>query len=168
LGFSWNRVYPICSGFLIKNSYVGRTFIKPTQTSRESSVNVKLNVLKEVVKGKKIVMIDDSIVRGTTCGHIVGMLKKAGAKEVHVRISSPKFLSECYFGTDVPSKKHLVATGRDESDIAKKIGADSLGYLTINRLSEMVEGLSICKGCFTGEYPIDIPDDYIEKADKKV
>lgn len=156
LGYSMESNIPFAQAF-VKNSYVGRTFIKPEQGVRESSVNVKLNVLREVVKDKVIVMVDDSIVRGTTCRHIVTMLKKAGAKEVHVRISSPPFLSECFFGTDVPSKDQLVANQCTTDEIAEKIGAHSLGYLNINRLQDTVPGLSICKGCFTGEYPVEIP-----------
>jgi len=161
LGFSLESGIPFAQAF-VKNSYVGRTFIKPSQGSRESGVNVKLNVLTEIVKGKKIVMVDDSIVRGTTCGHIVQMLKKAGAKEVHVRISSPEFLYECFFGTDVPSRKQLIAYNRTLKEITEKIGADSLGYLRVDRLEETVDGLPICKGCFTGSYPMDIPEDCVE------
>lgn len=160
LGYSLESGIPYGTAF-VKNSYVGRTFIKPKQKNRESSVQVKLNVLTEAVKGKRIIMIDDSIVRGTTSDRIVGMLKEAGATEVHVRISSPPFLHECYFGTDIPSKEQLIAYNRTVEDIRKVIGADSLGYLELNRLSEMVEGLPICKGCFTGSYPIDPPTEDI-------
>ena len=106
-------------------------------------------------------MIDDSIVRGTTSDRIVEMLKEAGATEVHVRISSPPFISECYFGTDVPSKEQLIAYNRTIEDIRKVIGADTLGYLKIERLEEMSEGLPICKGCFTGNYPMEPPKDDI-------
>jgi amidophosphoribosyltransferase len=131
------------------------------QSSRESSVRVKLNVLKEAVDGKRIIMIDDSIVRGTTSDRIVKMLRDAGAKEVHVRISSPPFLWPCYFGTDVPAREQLIAYNRSIEDIRKIIGADSLGYLEINRLREMVDGLNICKGCFTGNYPLEPPQEDI-------
>ena len=141
----------------VKNTYVGRTFIKPKQSSRESSVRVKLNVLRSVVAGKRIVMIDDSIVRGTTSDRIVGMLKEAGAKEVHVRISSPPFLWPCYFGTDIPEREQLIAYGRTVEDIRKIIGADSLGYLAIEHLEEMSGGLPVCKGCFNGCYPMEPP-----------
>lgn len=156
LGYSMESGISYGTAF-VKNGYVGRTFIKPGQSSRESSVRVKLNVLKEAVKGKRIIMIDDSIVRGTTSDRIVQMLRDAGAKEVHVRISSPPFLHPCYFGTDIPECGQLIAHNRSIEEIGKMIGADSLGYLKIERLSEMAEGLSICKGCFTGNYPLDPP-----------
>lgn len=142
----------------IKNSYVGRTFIKPKQSMRESSVQVKLNVLKDNVRGKRIIMIDDSIVRGTTCGRIVQMLKDAGAKEVHVRISSPPFLHPCYFGTDIPTEDQLIAHGRTVEEIRQIIGADSLAYLRMDRLPEICEGLPFCDACFSGNYPLDPPD----------
>lgn len=160
LGYSLQSGIPYGTAF-VKNGYVGRTFIKPKQSSRESSVRVKLNVLKEAVNGKRVIMIDDSIVRGTTCDRIVGMLKEAGATEVHVRISSPPFISECYFGTDVPCKEQLIANNRSVEEIRQIIGADSLGYLKLERLPQMVEGLSICTGCFTGKYPIEPPQNDI-------
>ena len=156
LGYSLESGIPYGTAF-VKNGYVGRTFIKPKQSSRESSVRVKLNVLKEAVNGKRVIMIDDSIVRGTTSDRIVSMLKEAGATEVHVRISSPPFLYECYFGTDIPSREQLIAYNRSIEEIRQIIGADSLGYLEINRLPELVEGLPICTGCFTGNYPMDPP-----------
>ncbi|MCD7708588.1 MAG: amidophosphoribosyltransferase [Clostridiales bacterium] len=156
LGFSLESGIPYVAAF-VKNSYVGRTFIKPKQKSRESSVQVKLNVLAEAVRGKRVVMIDDSIVRGTTSARIVRMLRDAGATEVHVRISSPPFLWPCYFGTDIPVREQLIAYNRTVEDIRQIIGADSLGYLEIGRLSEMVGGLPICTGCFTGKYPMEPP-----------
>ncbi len=153
----------------VKNSYVGRTFIKPKQSSRESSVQVKLNVLKDAVRDKRIIMIDDSIVRGTTSARIVKMLYDAGAKEVHVRISAPPFLHPCYFGTDIPSEEQLIAHNRSVEDIRKILGAKTLGYLRVERLSQMVEGLPICRGCFTGDYPMDPPTEDIrgDYADKE-
>lgn len=160
LGYSLQSGIPYGTAF-VKNGYVGRTFIKPKQSSRESSVRVKLNVLKDVVKGKRVIMIDDSIVRGTTSDRIVGMLKEAGATEVHVRISSPPFVSECYFGTDVPCKEQLIAYNRTVDEICEIIGADSLGYLKLERLSEMVDGLGICTGCFTEKYPMEPPKEDI-------
>ena len=166
LGYSLESGIPYGTAF-VKNSYVGRTFIKPKQSNRESSVRVKLNVLKEAVNGKRVIMIDDSIVRGTTSDRIVGMLKEAGATEVHVRISSPPFISECYFGTDIPSKEQLIAHNRTVEEIRDIIGADSLGYLEINRLSEMVEGLPICKGCFNGVYPMEPPKEDIRGSYEK-
>lgn len=156
LGYSLQSGIPYGTAF-VKNSYVGRTFIKPKQSSRESSVKVKLNVLKEAVDGKRIIMIDDSIVRGTTSDRIVKMLREAGAKEVHVRISSPPFLWPCYFGTDVPEKDQLIANNRTIDEIRDMIGADSLGYLDIDRLKDMVDGLGICTGCFNGNYPMEPP-----------
>lgn len=156
LGYSLQSGIPYGTAF-VKNGYVGRTFIKPKQSSRESSVKVKLNVLKEAVNGKRIIMIDDSIVRGTTSDRIVHMLREAGAKEVHVRISSPPFLWPCYFGTDVPAKDQLIANNRTVDEIKAMIGADSLGYLDIERLRQMVDGLGICTGCFNGDYPMAPP-----------
>ena len=145
-----------------KNSYVGSTFIKPKQSQRESSVKIKLNVIEEVVKGKRIVMVDDSIVRGTTSANIIKMLKKAGAKEVHVRISSPPFLHPCYFGTDVPSCDQLIAHNNTVNQICEMIGADSLGYLDGERLSELIEGdFGYCDACFSGNYPVKPPTEDI-------
>ena len=155
-GYAMESGIPYGTAF-IKNSYVGRTFIKPKQSMRESSVQVKLNVLKDAVKGKRIVMIDDSIVRGTTCRRIVRMLKDAGAKEVHVRISSPQFLHPCYFGTDIPSEDQLVAYGKTLDEICESIEADTLAYLHMDRLKELNEGLPYCDACFSGNYPIEPP-----------
>ena len=167
LGYSLASGIPYGTAF-VKNSYVGRTFIKPKQSSRESSVQVKLNVLREAVAGKRVIMIDDSIVRGTTSDRIVRMLRDAGATEVHVRISSPPFLWPCYFGTDIPAREQLIAYNRTIEEICQIIGADSLGYLGIDRLKEMAEGLPICTGCFTGKYPMgppkqDIRGEYYDK-----
>lgn len=157
LGYSMQSGIPYGNAF-IKNNYVGRTFIKPKQEQRESSVKVKLNVLKEAVAGKRVVMIDDSIVRGTTSARIVSLLKNAGAAEVHVRISSPPFKHPCYFGTDIPSEDQLIASGHTVDEICKLIGADSLGYLEVDRLSEMINGQKdYCDACFTGNYPIEPP-----------
>lgn len=159
-GYAMASGIPYGTAF-IKNGYVGRTFIKPKQSSRESSVRVKLNVLRESVKGKRVIMIDDSIVRGTTSGRIVSMLREAGAKEVHVRISSPPFLWPCYFGTDIPAREQLIAYNKTIEQIREEIGADSLGYLKLERLEELVDGLPICKGCFTGNYPMEPPKEDI-------
>lgn len=169
LGYSLESGIPYGTAF-VKNGYVGRTFIKPKQSSRESSVQIKLNVLKEAVAGKRVIMIDDSIVRGTTSDRIVRMLRDAGAKEVHVRISSPPFLWPCYFGTDIPAREQLIAYNRSIEEIRQIIGADSLGYLAIERLPEMVDGLPICKGCFNGNYPMKPPKEDIrgEYFDKEI
>ncbi len=160
LGYSLESGIPYGTAF-VKNGYVGRTFIKPKQSNRESSVRVKLNVLKEAVNGKRVIMIDDSIVRGTTSARIVKMLKDAGASEVHIRISSPPFIRECYFGTDIPSREQLISYNRTVEEVGELLGADSLGYLKIERLPEMVEGLPICMGCFNGIYPMDPPKEDI-------
>ena len=153
-GFSEASGIPFGLAFY-KNSYIGRTFIKPTQKERESSVHMKLSVLDSVVKGKRIVLVDDSIVRGTTIANLIHMLKKAGALEVHVRICSPPFLYPCYFGTDVPSNDQLIASGRTAEEIRDMIGADSLGYMEIGCLEDMAEGIPLCKACFDGKYPMD-------------
>lgn len=160
LGYSLQSGIPYGTAF-VKNSYVGRTFIKPGQSSRESSVRVKLNVLREAVNGKRVIMIDDSIVRGTTSGRIVKMLRDAGAKEVHMRVSSPPCLYPCYFGTDVPAREQLIAYNRTEEEIRQVIGADSLAYLRVERLGEMIGGLPHCTGCFTGKYPLEPPTEDI-------
>jgi amidophosphoribosyltransferase len=144
-----------------KNSYVGRTFIKPTQKERESSVKIKLSVIGSVVKGKRIVLVDDSIVRGTTIANLIRMLKGCGALEVHVRISSPPFLYPCFFGTDVPSNKQLIASAHSTEEIREMIGADSLGYMPVEELQSMVGDLPICTGCFTSRYPMETPTEEI-------
>ncbi len=158
LGYSGESGIPYGIAF-VKNSYVGRTFIKPGQSRRESSVRIKLNVVKEAVAGKRVIMIDDSIVRGTTSARIVKMLKDAGALEVHVRISSPPFMHPCYFGTDVPSDDQLIAHDHTVGQICEYIGADSLGYIPVESLGELIGGnTEYCDACFTGRYPIDPPD----------
>lgn len=161
LGYALESGIPFGMAF-VKNSYVGRTFIKPKQSVRASSVRIKLNVLPEVVQGKRVVMIDDSIVRGTTSAKIVRMLKNAGATEVHVRISSPPFLYPCYFGTDVPTGDQLIAHNNSIEQIREMIGANSLGYLAVERLAEMLGGdTGYCDACFTGKYPIEPPKEDI-------
>ncbi len=139
-----------------KNSYIGRTFIKPTQAEREAAVHMKLNALEDVVRGKRMVLIDDSIVRGTTIKNLITLLRKAGALEVHVRICSPPFTHPCYYGTDVPDEQQLIATKMSSEEICQKIGADSLGYMRIEDLDGTVDGLQLCKACFTGSYPTEI------------
>lgn len=163
MGYSQQSGIPYGTAFH-KNSYVGRTFIKPKQSERVSSVKIKLNVIPEVVKGKRIVMVDDSIVRGTTCANIIKMLKKAGATEVHVRISSPPFLHPCYFGTDVPSNEQLIAHSHTTEEIRELIGADSLGYMEVEKLKDMVGDLKFCDACFTGNYPMEVPGEDISLA----
>lgn len=160
LGYSLQSGIPYGTAF-VKNAYVGRTFIKPKQKNRESSVQVKLNPIREAVEGKRIIMIDDSIVRGTTSDRIVKLLREAGAREVHMRVSSPPFLWPCYFGTDVPAREQLIAYNRSVEEIREMIGTDSLAYLRRERLEEIVNGLGICKGCFTGIYPMEPPSEDI-------
>ena len=154
-GYSEESGIPFGIAFY-KNSYIGRTFIKPTQKERESSVHMKLSVLESAVKGKRIVLVDDSIVRGTTIANLIHMLKKAGAREVHVRISSPPFLHPCYFGTDVPSNDQLIASIHSTEEICRMIGADSLGYMKLEYLEGMAGGLPLCRACFDGNYPMEI------------
>ncbi len=160
LGYSMESGIPYGVAF-VKNSYVGRTFIKPKQSSRESAVRVKLNVLRSAVEGKRVIMIDDSIVRGTTSSLIVNQLREAGAKEVHLKVSAPPFLHPCYFGTDIPNEQQLIAHNRTVDEICKVIGADSLSYLRMDRLKELSNGLPICTACFSADYPIEPPKEDI-------
>ena len=139
-----------------KNSYVGRTFIKPAQKEREAGVRLKLSVLKQAVHGKDIVLVDDSIVRGTTSSNLIRLLKQAGAGKVHVRISSPPFLYPCYFGTDIPSNRQLLAASHSTEEIRQLIGADSLGYMRVEDLPSTVDGLPLCTACFDGHYPMEL------------
>lgn len=137
-----------------KNSYVGRTFIKPTQEERVSAVHMKLNLIENVVKDKRVVLIDDSIVRGTTIANLIRRMRKAGAREVHVRISSPPFLYPCYYGTDVPDNSELIANEYSTREICERIGADSLGYMALEDLHEMTGELQLCSACFDNKYPL--------------
>ncbi|SNX53033.1 amidophosphoribosyltransferase [Thermoanaerobacterium sp. RBIITD] len=155
-GYSYQSCIPIGEG-LIKNKYIGRTFICPEQKDREIGVRIKLNVLKELVKDKRIVLIDDSIVRGTTMKRLVAQLKKGGAKEVHVRISSPPVKYSCYFGIDTPTKKELVGATMTVQEICDYIGADSLNFLSVEGLRKSVGKKNICAACFDGVYPMEVP-----------
>ena len=166
LGYAMESGIPYGTAF-VKNSYVGRTFIKPKQSSRESAVRIKLNVLKEAVSGKRVIMIDDSIVRGTTSALIVKMLRDAGAREVHVRISAPPFLHPCYFGTDIPSEDQLIAHGRTVDEVRQIIGADTLSFLRQERLSQMASERPVCTACFTGDYPMEPPSGDIRGSYEK-
>lgn len=157
VGFAKASGIPFVQAFH-KNSYVGRTFIKPTQKEREDSVHLKLSILEPVVSGKRVVLVDDSIVRGTTMANLIRMMKQAGAVSVHVRVSSPPFLYPCYFGTDVPSNQQLIAASHSPEEICRLIGADSLGYMKIEDLEKMVDGLPICKACFDKHYPMEVPE----------
>ena len=143
----------------IKNKYIARTFIQPEQSQREKSVNIKLNTISSTIRGKRVVLIDDSIVRGTTCAHIVKLVREAGATEVHMRVSAPPFLNPCYFGTDVDSRENLIACSHTIPEIAQIIGVDSLGYLSTDSVTKLAEcGEGFCTGCFTGEYPVEVPE----------
>lgn len=156
LGYANKSGIPYGIGF-IKNKYIGRSFIQPQQNQRENAVKIKLNAVRESVCGKRVVMIDDSIVRGTTSARIIRLLREAGATEVHVRISSPMFLHSCYFGTDIDSEENLIAGKYDSVEgIAKAIGADTLAYLPVEKLCGLADRDDFCKGCFTGNYPIDV------------
>ena len=159
LGYSQESGIPYGVGF-IKNKYTGRSFIQPSQKQRENTVKLKLNAIKETVDGKRVIMVDDSIVRGTTCAGIIRLLRNAGAKEVHLRISSPPFKHPCYFVTDIDSEENLIACKyADAAEIAKVVGADSLGYLSIEATHKIAEGADVCfcDGCFTGDYPVPVP-----------
>lgn len=156
LGYSQGSGIPYGIG-LIKNNYIGRTFISPGQSDRLDKVRIKLSPVITAVKGKKVVLIDDSIVRGTTSGRIVKLLRDAGATEIHMRVSAPPFLHPCYYGTDIDSEEHLIACHHTVEDIAKMIGVDSLGYLPKESLSELVGNKDYCSACFDGEYPTKIP-----------
>lgn len=164
LGYARESGIPYGVGF-IKNKYIGRSFIEPSQGQREDAVKIKLNVIRETVAGKRVIMIDDSIVRGTTCARIVRLLREAGAAEVHMRVSSPPFRHECFFGTDVDSSDNLIACRYDTvEEIGEEIGVDSLGYLSVEATHRLADTATVgfCDGCFTGCYPIPVPDE-IEK-----
>ena len=158
LGFSMESGIPYGIG-LIKNKYIGRTFISPGQNARLDQVRIKLSAIEESVRGKSVVLVDDSIVRGTTSGRIVRLLREAGAREIHMRISSPPFLHPCYYGTDIDSREHLIACHHSVSETAEIIGADSLGYLPVSELYSLIGGSDYCSACFDGEYPTAIPTD---------
>ena len=160
MGYARQSGIPYGMGF-IKNKYIGRTFISPTQDMRENEVNIKLNPIRSVVEGKRVVLIDDSIVRGTTCRRTIDLLRKAGAKEIHMRVSAPPFVSECYYGTDIDDKNKLIANHHTVEEIAEIIGVDSLGYLSIEdvvKLADNTQG-GFCTACFGGGYPTAIPQD---------
>ncbi|MGN0306660.1 MAG: phosphoribosyltransferase family protein, partial [Lachnospiraceae bacterium] len=152
-GFSRESGIPFALAFQ-KNSYVGRTFIKPEQSEREAAVRMKLSVLPSVVEGKSLVLIDDSIVRGTTIASLIRLLKQAGAKAVHVRICSPPFLHPCYYGTDIPTNQQLIASSLSRDELCSRIGADSLHYMKLSDLSLMTGQLNLCQACFDSIYPL--------------
>lgn len=158
IGFAQASGIPYGVG-MIKNKYIGRTFISPGQKSREDKVRIKLNPISATVKGKRVVLIDDSIVRGTTSARIVRLLRDAGATEVHMRISAPPFLNPCYYGTDIDSREMLIAANHPIDEVCKIIGADSLGYLSVENVQKLAEhGGGFCTACFSGSYPTDVPE----------
>ena len=158
IGFAQESGIPYGEG-LVKNRYIGRTFIQPTQNGRESAVSIKLSALRRSVEGKRVVMIDDSIVRGTTMRQIVDLLKKAGATEVHVRISAPEFLWPCYYGTDIDDRSQLASVKFTHEELTARIGADSLGFLPLAQVKEIAKDskLNFCTACFSGDYPYPVP-----------
>ena len=163
IGYSKGSGIPFGIG-LVKNSYVGRTFIQPSQTIRQLGIRLKLNPLREIIEGKRIVVVDDSIVRGNTQRAIVRMLREAGAREIHVRISSPPVKWPCFYGIDFATRAELIASGLEVEEIRRSIGADSLGYVSLEGLIEstQIEDKKLCSACFTGVYPIRIPADMSE------
>lgn len=158
MGYARESHIPYGVGF-VKNSYIGRSFIQPTQGQRDNAVKIKLNVIKSTVEGKRVIIVDDSIVRGTTSGRIVKLLRDAGAKEVHMRVSCPPFTNPCYFGTDIDNKDKLIACKMTLDEISKHIRVDSLGYLSIGGVKNIAKNANcdFCVGCFTGQYPVDPP-----------
>jgi amidophosphoribosyltransferase len=156
LGYSEASGIPFAQG-LLKNRYVGRTFIQPSQEMREVAVRLKLNANAQVLRDKRVIMIDDSIVRGTTSSRLVDMLRKAGAREVHLLISSPPVLYPCYYGIDTAERGKLIATQLDVEGIREFVGADSLYYLSEAGVARALENHSVCLACFNGDYPVGIP-----------
>jgi amidophosphoribosyltransferase len=157
IGYARESGIPYREG-LVKNRYVGRTFIQPDQRIREAGVNLKFNALTDVLAGKRVIVVDDSIVRGTTKPRVMNLLRRAGAREVHVRIAVPPIVSPCYFGVDMATKWELIAANKTVEEIRQHIGAESLGYLSLEGLMKAI-GLGrerLCNACFTGKYPIDI------------
>jgi amidophosphoribosyltransferase len=156
IGYARQSGIPYGVGF-IKNKYVARTFIQPGQMERMNAVKIKLNVIRSTVEGKRVVLIDDSIVRGTTAARIVNLLREAGAAQVHMRLAAPPFMHPCYFGTDIDSTEFLIAADHSVGEVCRLIGADSLGFMPADCLDKLAAGAAcgFCKGCFTGEYPID-------------
>ena len=157
VGYAKESGIPYSDG-LIKNRYVGRTFIEPEQRLRDIGVRQKFNPLSEVIAGQRLVVVDDSIVRGTTTPHVVSLLRKAGAKEIHMRVCAPPIKHPCYMGVDMASQDELVAANKDLAGIKQMTGADTLGYLSVNGLLKVVGGQSggFCDACFTGNYPVPV------------
>ena len=156
IGFAETSGIPYAIG-LVKNKYIGRTFIKPTQALREQAVMVKLNPLKVNLEGKRVVIIDDSLVRGTTSKILIEIIRRAGAKEVHFRSASPAVKHSCYFGIDTAHREELIAARLSVEEIRKEINADTLDYLSMENMLKSLKGCDYCVGCFNGEYPVDTP-----------
>jgi len=170
LGYSKQSNIPYGIGF-IKNKYIGRAFIQPTQEERDRAVRIKLNTIESTINNKRVILIDDSIVRGTTMRRIVKLVRETGAKEVHLRISSPPFVNPCYFGTDISSRENLIACKMNTEEICKYLGADSLGYLSFDNVTKIAKDAKcgFCDGCFTGNYPIPEPAEQpISKFDSRI
>ena len=157
LGYSHASGIPFAHG-LIRNHYVGRTFIEPSQAIRDFGVRLKLNPVREILKGKSVILVDDSLVRGTTSQKIVRMVRNAGAREVHVRISCPPTMSPCFYGVDTPTKRELIAANQSIDEIRQFIGCDTLAYLSLENLSKAVvdDDESYCYACYTGRYPTEL------------
>lgn len=170
LGYAEESGIPYAMGFT-KNKYIGRTFISPTQTMRETGVNIKLNPIRSVVQGKRVIVIDDSIVRGTTCRKTISLLREAGAKEIHMRVSAPPFVAACYYGTDIDNEENLIANRHTVEEIGEIIGVDSLGYLSMEHVMRLAgdEPGGFCAACFGGGYPTPIPENGAkDRFDKKI
>lgn len=159
MGYAKQSGIPFDIGF-IKNKYIGRTFIEPTQSQRENALRIKLNTISSTVRNKRVILIDDSIVRGTTSKRIVKLLRDAGAKEVHMRVTAPPFLHPCYFGTDIDSREHLIAANHSIEEIRDLIGVDSIGFLGVDNVTKLADNspYTFCTACFTGEYPLPLPE----------
>ena len=158
MGFSRESGLPLQTGF-VKNRYIARTFIEPREEEREKALRIKLNALASTVRGKRVIVVDDSIVRGNTCRRTVQLIREAGAKEIHYRVASPRFMYPCFFGTDIPDSEHLIAHGRTNEEIRQLLGVDTLDYLTVEELSTITKDLNrgVCDACFTGRYPVPVP-----------
>ncbi len=158
MGFSRESGLPLQTGF-VKNRYIGRTFIQPTEAEREKSLRIKLNALVSTVRGKRVIVVDDSIIRGNTCRRTVQLVREAGAREIHYRVASPRFEYPCFFGTDIPESRQLIAYGRTDEEIRQLLGVDSLEYLSLEDLAEISKDFTrgVCDACFTGHYNVPVP-----------
>ena len=158
MGFARESGLPLQTGF-VKNRYIARTFIEPREAEREKALRIKLNALASTVRGKRVIVVDDSIVRGNTCRRTVQLIREAGAKEIHYRVASPRFMYPCFFGTDIPDSEHLIAHGRSNEEIRQLLGVDTLDYLTVEELATITKDYSrgVCDACFTGRYTVPVP-----------